>query len=272
MEREKENLNYNFKYRISISYIHTVIFRVLPNIKYDFEFLHQYYKDSKINRYFKNVRKLQEYPGVYDFLASRGLKMDLCNIVRTQIDSSRNNFFSNIKLNHKLTMFQEYNKGICGINQAKLDYVCYRFEKYVMCDADIIKSELKIPTEKRVLDQVNKSASQGLPDPFVKKRDIIQSLADSVSLFYCTRLKSEDIFKYPSAAFARFQVRSTGLKSRVVNAVNALHATIESFYYIYFMDVMPRESCIDIGRTQAEISHISSSYKDYYTYSVDYSG
>jgi hypothetical protein len=46
--------------------------------------------------------------------------------------------------------------------------------------------------------------------------------------------KLNRFFKYPAAAFMRLQIRNSGLKFRVVSAVDFYQGEVERFYNLWF--------------------------------------
>jgi hypothetical protein len=122
-----------------------------------------------------------------------------------------------------------------------------------------------------VLSRVNLRASQGLPDPSLKKRDVLDELHELLDKFYSKSLKTADIILYPTATLMRLQIRSSGLKVRIVHAVQAKISILESYFYLWFMSGLPLESCIKIGLTQNQISEHTIEFENLNTYCFDYS-
>jgi hypothetical protein len=260
------------KIKINKSYLSTVLNRVLPNVHYDINSLKHLYEDKNIKAYFKGFRSHQEYPGLYNFFASRGFDMSLADKVRKEIKHGKERFLNNILKINSLTFNKRYNRGLCGISQESLSFLCQKATEMVFVNDFSKFLSSSRPTSDEILFQINKTASQGLPNPFIKKRDILDNLSQILDDFLSRKLKPSDVFYYPSATFSRTQIRASGLKERVVHAVQANMNIIESNFYLDFMNKLNRNTCIDIGRTQLEISKVTSSYKDYYAITIDYSG
>lgn len=254
--------------KLNLSYISSVIFRVLPTVKYNFDILNYLYYDKEITNYFKNVRILQEYPGLSAIFSSHGFDMSLYHQIVSEAKNTKRSFLSNIKEASLLYCNPKKNLKLCGLTQSHLNFISYRFKLDVF---DSNSGTFKRPSTQDVLDSVNLSASQGLPNPYLKKRDVISDIQGVLSSFNSKRLKFSDIFSYPSAIFMRSQIRSSGLKFRLVHAVQAKQQAIESFFYMYFSSALTKESSITIGFTQLEVSQLMKKYDPYYTYCFDYS-
>jgi hypothetical protein len=260
-------MNRKVNLRDRLSYYNSVIFRVLPNIKYHFKHLERVLKSKKVKSYFKSVRKIQPYPGVYNYLKAHGFDMSLADDIMSYRDRTQEVFLQNIKDLHLLISNVKSHRGLCGINKHHLRFI----ESEVFAKLFPSHRTAIIPDLGSVYDAIRFSTSSGLPQPWLRKRDIKFQLLDLLKLLYSKELKIEDILGWPSATFLRNQIRTSGLKMRVIHAVNASQLVIESFYYKVFSSLICSDSCITMGLTQIQISERVSQYKDLYTYSVDYS-
>lgn len=253
--------------KLKLQYISSVIFRVLPNQRYNLHWFSHLFSDSKIKKYFNNVRSLNEYPGLYDRFKNSKFDMSLVDQVRTELQNVRTTFFKQITGFSASCLDRTKFRGLCGINQSHLDYVASKFmlEVFKTDSPSFIR-----PTIDEVLAQLNLKASMGLPDPFIKKRDSIDLIKEHLTKFFNSELSPNDVFTFPAAIFLRLQIRESGLKTRVVHAVQGFQQCLESFYYLFVSSALPHNSSIAMGVTQREISQITSEYVQYNSYSVDY--
>lgn len=261
-------------YKIRLDYLSSVVYRVLPSVSYSLKYFNDLrFNNKRLIRYFSNVRTLIEYPGLYNFFKSRGFDMTTADIVKHDIPGSKETFLRNVGDALERVTRNSAFTGLCGLTQEHIDFIFYRLSK------DIFPSETSLDVQARsrdsqpsfddVLNSVNLKASQGFPDPYLKKRDILPVLEAVLNRFYSGELKSSEIFKFPAMVFVRAQIRGSGLKMRVVHAVQATQQIIESFYYIWFKSLLTLTSCIIIGFTQIEVSKLVSKYTDLYCMSVD---
>lgn len=254
------------QFKLQLRYISSVIFRVLPNIRYHLKGFSHLYESRQIKSYFKKVRTLQEYD-LYSIFQKAGFDMSLVHQVRQEAKNVQETFLSQV--NEFLSICTNRSKflGLCKITQNELDFL------NTVLPGQIFPKGIPIftkPDITDVIDSVNLKASVGLPNPFVKKRDILADIYGHLSRFFDGTLSSNDIFNYPAALFTRLQIRSSGLKVRLVHAVHGLQQSLESFFFLYFKSGLTIDSCITLGLTQLEISDTVSKHKDFYTYSVDY--
>lgn len=251
-------------------YIKTVIHRVLPNMSYQFKEILFLYQNRAIKNYFKNFRKIQEYPNLYDIFKRSGFDMSLADKVRLTVESSKIIFKKNLLEYYKSTVAISKNLKMCRITPNKINFLSNLFLKQVLRTDILNKSVFIKPTIMDLLNAVNKTASMGLPYPSIKKREILNHLNLHLEKFYQGNLKPSELFRYPSAVFVRSQIRSSDLKIRLVHAVEAFQQILENFYYQYFVSALPLDSCICLGRTQSQIGEIVKAYDNMYCYSFDY--
>jgi hypothetical protein len=253
-----------------LKYILDVKDRVLPNLRLFTQSDYTKLLGSKrIKSYFKGLRKLQEYPGLVSFFRNRKFDLSLDRQIKKENLNVQEKFLSNI----------ESCKGIITCRNKSEDYNEITANDLKFLDSRILidmfpghnLSNFVRPTIGEVLSRVNLRASKGLPDPALKKRDILDELQWLLGSFYSQDLKTADIILYPTATLMRLQIRSSGLKVRIVHAVQAKISALESFYYLWFMSGLPLESCIKIGLTQRQISEHVGEYEDLNTYCFDYS-
>lgn len=256
------------KLKLNLSYLSSVLYRVLPNQQYNLSYFKKLYHDKLIKAKFNNVSTLQEYPGLYERFKSKGFDMSLANKIKEQVKNTKTEFFKQIHNFEESCCDRTKFKGLCGITQKHLDFICSRFMDDVFPNHT---PEFTKPTIDEVLDQLNKKASMGLPNPFVKKGDVLDLIREYLEKFYNGTLRPSDIFTFPSAIFLRLQIRESGLKARVVHAVQGFQQALESFIFIYFSSGLPESrSAVVLGYTQSEISEVVTGYKGLYAYSVDY--
>jgi hypothetical protein len=212
---------------------------------------------------------LQFNKEAYNIMKSCGFDMTLANKVFLQNQKISSMFFENLEYFNKTCLNKTKNKYMCGIKTTHLDFISSKIINDVFGAQN---PNFIAPSKQDVLDAVNKRASIGLPNPFIKKRDYLDEIDAFLTLFLTEKLKITDLFEYPSATFVRLQIRTSGLKVRLINAVQARFQSLESYYYLYFTSGLPQSgSAITLGITQLGISKLISSYKGYYTYSIDHS-
>jgi hypothetical protein len=257
----------NINLQKQLSYYNSVLFRVLPNVYYNFERLKFLYNDKKIKSYFKGVRKLQAYPGVLNYFKSYGFDTSLAESISQDILNTKPQFLKNIQAVHSTISNRSYFRGLCGITPKHLEFLTFRIGK------DLFPTFISpsYPTFDDVRSSIRQGTSSGLPNPFLSKRSILNDILNVLNKFYSKTLKPSDILQWPSATFLRSQIRSSGLKFRIVHAVQAFQIVIEVYFYKLFQSVIPQDSCVTLGKTQKQISDITSSYTDLQTYSIDYS-
>jgi hypothetical protein len=251
-------------------YILSVYKRVLPNITYDFSSYYYLYSDKDIRSYFKGIRVINEYPGLYQIFKNRGFDMSLADKVRKTRKRSKDIFFENISMLLKLSSNPSTRFEV-KLDDGVLDFLTYRFKIDFLGGGDLPTFEY--PSWEQVLYAVNKTASSGLPNPFIKKRDFIHDFHSIYNSILSGKFKHSDVFRFPAAAFLRSQIRLSDLKIRIVNAVEKYQGFVESIYYNWFMNgykKIQQKSCICIGLTQHEISEVVQQYKHLNTYSIDY--
>jgi hypothetical protein len=219
--------------KIKLNTIASQLFRVLPNVrlqqKHVFEKIRH---DKNLLSYFKSFRTLQEYPGLYDIFKKFGFDMSLADKVKIQAATLKESFHENIKQNFLATTSKRNNKYMCSLTQEELDFVVHQSNKLIFPGGIV---QAPHASKEEVLESINKKASQGLPNPHVKKRDILQDISLFLDRFFRRELTINDIFTFPSAAFSRTQIKSDkGASARVVNAVHAYQQVIESFYALSF--------------------------------------
>lgn len=255
------------KTKLNFNYISQVIFRVLPNVRYNISHFNYLYKNKQIKSYFKNVRKLQEYRGLYDIFKEKGFDVSLVEQVRIESKQSKETFFKQINDYFSTSCKRSNFKYLCEISPKEITFLNENLHSLIFGPTVPIFHE---PTLLDVIESINRKASGGLPNPFLKKGQLIGEILPYLESFYNQSLKSETIFQFPSAIFSRSQIRGSGLKLRVVHAVHYLQQALESFYFLYFKRSLPKDSSISLGLTQLEISNVVSKHKGYYTYSIDY--
>jgi hypothetical protein len=136
------------------------------------------------------------------------------------------------------------------------------------------------PTLDTLLDSMNLKASVGLPTPWVKKRDSIETISLVFSRIMSRDLdllalaKDLDSGVVPlTAAFVRNQVTNSGLKIRLVFAVSLVFVTVETYFNIILKAIVMNVPSHAIhGFTQLQISALTQTTKDKYTMCIDYSG
>jgi hypothetical protein len=249
-----------------ISKISSILFRELPSVRYDFTELSALLTEKTILSYFKGVRSLNEYPGLYNFLKSRGFDISLCDEIRSSKKHAKEKFFKNISDIYSHTTNESNFLGLCSVHNEHIKFISYRLAIDIY---PVFHKPLR-PKQDDILSATRLSTSIGLPNPTIRKRDYLDNIRFAVNSFYSEKLSIKDTFLYPSATFLRTQIRLSGIKMRVVHAVYALQLSIESFYYQYMVSSLPSDSSITIGRTQLEISKIVSKYKGYHTYCFDH--
>jgi hypothetical protein len=134
------------------------------------------------------------------------------------------------------------------------------------------------PTIDEVIQQQNLSASKGLPYPWIKKREMVPHFRYWLTKFFNKTLSVYDLNTcvYPfSAAFRRYQITNSGLKARLVFAVEAITACLESYFDMIFKRALlsHKFKCNIIhGYRQPEIAEVCNSFVNYHCYSCDVSG
>lgn len=255
---------------IKIRQIKTILFRVIPNVRFQTEQGYAYLlRKKQIQSYFKGGTRPQEYPDLYKIFESAGFDMQLSATVKKTIKQARNIFLDNIA--QKFSSFSDIKnfKGMCCISQSELDFALFTLDRLVFPDGH---KNFVLPTIQELQDSVKWAASMGLPTPWIKKRDLYATVECVIRDFYSGKLSVTDLFKYPTAAFARYQIRKSGLKARVVEAVNVYVSVIESFFMLLFKSALDLDqTSICIGLTQKQVSNRIRSISGYYVYSIDYS-
>lgn len=240
----------------------------LPNFKINLKPFRKLYTDKVINSYFKGVRKLVEYPGLSEIFRNAGFDMSLYNSVKKEIPFTKSNFVQNIFTATGHFTNRNNFLGMCKINQEELNYIVSRVHIEIF---NSVFPQFTFPQFEDIYNSINFTASQGLPNPFIKKRDIKNELRIHLNRFYDMELLPSEVFQYPSVIFLRSQVRLSGLKQRLVFAVQAFQQLLESFYYYYFISGVPKFSSLTLGLTQLEIQKVVNRFDNKYTYSIDYS-
>lgn len=256
---------------LKLNKISSIIYRVIPNISYNLDGFSSLYKNKTLVHYFENIRNFSIDTDLYKFLKHRGFDMSLADEIANQIKNTKQIFLANVQAFPKLCNAKSKYKGLCGINQEDLDFV---YSKLLIT---IFPGQINLatipfiePTVDEVVDKVNKTASFGLPTPFIKKRDAIEEIRAFLVAFKQRKLKISDLFHYPAAIFLRLQIRMSGMKTRIVHAVHALQQSLESFYYLYFISALPKGSALALGLTQIEVSSLCEQFRDYYTIPLDH--
>lgn len=269
-ENQKFDVNFSnlLDYK-DFCYIKTVIYRVLPNFKLSTD-IFESLRDSKIVKtYFKNTRSLQEYPGLYDYFKKRGFDMSLADTLRgITTPMVRSMFYKNLNDQIKHVSDKDNNLGMCGITFSEIQFINYQFPRQVMP----LNTVFTMPTLDDMINSLTKSASAGLPNPYLRKRDLINDLRGLYPSIKSGRIKLTDIMMYPAAAFMRLQVRVSGLKTRVVSAVSFHLGEVERFYNLWFRSGLEQYkgiSSIVCGFTQLEVSKLVLSLRGYEVFSID---
>lgn len=260
----------NFVFHDRLQYLLDVKNRVLPNLRlYDQSGYNKLLSSRSVVTYFKNIRQLQEYPGLVDLFRRKGFDLSLYYKIKSENENTRSTFFDNLISCHSTitskSKASEYNEITCE----DLKFLEYRIINDMF--PNHVLSSFTRPTIDELIFRINLKASQGMPEPKFKKRDVLNEIIYLVTKFYKGDLKISDIILYPTATLMRLQIRPTGLKARIVHAVQATVSVLESYYYLWFMSGLPLESCIKIGLTQKQISDHIVCYKDYNTVCFDYS-
>jgi len=250
--------------------IFSILLRVLPNVHYDYSVFSSLSSNKELVRYFKSIRRMNEYPKLYDIFKRCGFDMSLSDQLRIERDTVKEGFYRSIS-----KVIESYRSPFSPqrfrfLKEEQLLYIESFIEEIVP-----MGSEFVCPTELDLVNALNKRASSGLPHPYLKKLDFVSTCIATFRLFKSGTLNVSEVVKYPAAAFMRLQIRNSGLKYRVVNAVSVVHQFLESYYYLYFMSAIKRQklsSSISIGLTQSEVSTLVSEFTEYNTYSIDYNG
>jgi len=187
--------------------------------------------------------------------------------IRDQVANTKKNFLDS--MNSSVDKYSRLRS--VSFSQDELDYAVSK----VLTDV-VDFSTLEIPSLGSVYEQVNFKASAGLPIPHVKKRDLKQEIYALLESFYAGELNFNDILSdthYFSAAFMRNQITSSGLKTRLVFAVNYIVVVIETYFNITFKSMISSpNSDFAIGRTQQQISDKVLSFRGGYNMSFDVKG
>lgn len=250
---------------VTLQYINSVVNRVLPNIVYNIDKL-KLDNSKKIRSYFKSNRKLQEYPNLYNEFKRVGFNMELCDLIRLQNLRVESEFIKSISLFVRFVTNKKHKRQT--LNEFDLQIVNREFSS--ICPSGV---GFRFPTFDELVYAMNKSASIGLPNPFIKKREVLDQLKSIYKKLIHCELKPSEVFSYPAAAFLRLQIKSSGLKFRLVQAVEVTQQFIESFFLLTLKSMLadhPLTSSYCVGRTMSEISSIISSGKQYYVYGFDY--
>lgn len=251
--------------------IKTVLFRILPNVKNQTkEGYLSLLKDKMLTSYFKGTSRPQEYPGLYKIFSECGFDMSLSDTLRKTLPDARKMFLENVKSKFNSFSDSKNFKGMCCISQGELDFALSTLDRLVFPGKH--KVEFVLPTLSELLANVKWSASMGLPTPWIKKRQLRSSLEVMYLEFLKQRLSITNLFKYPTAAFVRYQIRQSGLKARVVEAINVYISFIESWFMMLFKSGLdPLFTSICIGLPQRTIQQRIKALDQYYVYSIDYS-
>jgi hypothetical protein len=257
--------------RLSKQNIKSICLRVYNNMNFNgADSYKELLRDPKVVNYFKRIHKFVEYPGIRKFLSrSRFYDKKFMQIVEEQANSTKDKFFENIRTAQSL-----YSKRFdSSYNQSDLDYICKMLDSQVFCDT----YSYTVPTIDEVIQKQNSKASVGLPTPWLKKGQLVTQFRNVLTLFYEEKLDMSTLLKgteFFSGAFKRSQVTDSGLKVRLVFAVNHIIACLESYFDMCFKRILRgNENCNFIhGFSQSEISTKVSEFKSYHCYSFDVSG
>lgn len=251
--------------------IKTVLFRILPNVRNQTkEGYLLLLKDKMLTSYFKGGTRPQEYPGLYRIFKESGFDMSLSDKLRTTLPDARKMFLENVKSKFNAFSDSKNFKGMCCISQGELDFALSTLDRLVFPDWN--KAKFSLPTLSELLANVKWSASMGLPTPWIKKRELRSMLEVAYIDFLKQKLSITNLFKYPTAAFVRYQIRQSGLKARVVEAINVYISFIESWFMMYFKSGLdPSNTSICIGLPQSTIRDRIKALDQYHVYSIDYS-
>lgn len=255
---------------LKIFQIKTILFRIIPNISFQSkEGYTLLLKNKMIQSYFKGGSRPQEYPGLFKIFEDAGFDMSLSKTLRNTLPNARKLFLKNLQEKFSSFSNRKNFKGMCVISQQELDFAVLTLERLVFPDG---MKRFKTPILNELLAGVKWSASMGLPKPWIKKRDLVSTLDAIYRDFMKQELSITNLFKYPTAAFVRYQIRGSGLKARVVEAINAYISFIESWYMLMFKSALNNEiSSICIGLPQSVIQRRIMALDHYYVYSIDYS-
>jgi hypothetical protein len=255
------------KFKLKSRYYKTVIHRVLPNVKYNFKAFKYLYSDKNIKRKFNNIAKYQYDIELYTILKQHGFDTSLADQIKGENLKIKEKFFEQVRIFQESCLNKDKNLYMCGITDNHLLFIEKHFISHVFPNG--IPSFVQ-PALAQLIFSINKQASQGLPDPFIKKKDILDEITNYMQKFYNKSLSLHKVFTNPAALFIRLQIRGSGLKVRLVHAVQAFQQALESYYYLYFSSGLQLGSAITLGLTQIEISKLANSYTEYYTYSLDH--
>jgi hypothetical protein len=250
---------------LSSRYVKSVYLRVLPNIPYNFKDFRNLFNNKDILSYYKSTRKLNEYPGLYDFFKSRGFDMSTCDIIRNSTNLTRSKFLESVTDFIDSTTSRD--EKSCNITEDEIHFLRERFHLLIPLQAKFV-----FPSLEDLVSSINKSASIGLPNPFIKKRDMLDVISKTYTRVMSEDLRPSDVFRYPAAAFLRLQIKTSGLKFRLVQAVEVCQQAIESIYLLYFKSGFEQhklDSHMILGFTQLEVSELLQRYKGYWWYSLD---
>lgn len=264
----KQKIN-NFNGILNKRRIFSILLRVLPNFKV-IQLSPSVATSRDVKNFFKSLRRMNEYPKLYDILKSKGFNMSLCDSIRNSNDNIPEQFFRSVD-----KVISNYKTPDKSDRYKFLKDEHFRFIEFNLYNLFPKGLSFSTPTESDLIDAVNKQASIGLPNPYLKKRSVLNELRIIYQQFIRGNLTYSQIVRYPSSAFMRLQIRASGLKFRVVCAVEVVHQFIESYFYKYVTSdatVLRKYSDMTIGLTQAEISSRVSQFKYYNTYSIDFSG
>lgn len=259
---------------ISLNYIKSVHLRVLPNIikqKTSLEVYKRLISDKDVVNFFKRDYKFQELPGIRAFLM-RSTHYDgkFLDKLSSQLESSTSAFHRQLEeCSSKFSV-----ERIVTINKNDIDFFSLMLKKYVFKSSDRDAYLAFEPTSEDVFQKQNFSASSGLPSPWLKKRDLKIEMFKIISDFCKESLNIFELdrkcFRF-SAAFKRQQVTNSGLKTRLVFAVNYAVALLEGYYDLWIKRIILHDNdCHFIhGRDQLYLSNLTKSTKGMHTYSFD---
>lgn len=266
--------NSNDQKFLNFEYISSVIFRVLPNIKWKTSDYSFYYNDKTIKNYFSRVYPINEYKSITKYFINAGFDMSLYEKVKIDMLDYKTKLLESASTAQEVYTNKSGFLWMCKVKRKHVDFLNHKINDELLC---FQKGKDKMhfynckPTIDDILLQVNKKASTGMPAPWIRKRDTMLKLKEFLIKFYNRELHFKDFNFSPSATLFRISVRGSGVKFRVVHCVQSLMAIIESYYRMFFCNMLPADyETIFLGKMQVDISKLSKKYSSYYIHSVDH--